>query len=158
MATAAEGLAVVQRVVKLTAIVLGAGCTFVTFASLVGVVTDNAWARGIVALVLSVVVPAFAVDRLLPKGGSGKPRVGTVGDVIAFVLLAVPLLFIGLGQPVPRPLLVREGDRLAQDGHEIPAHVVYLLAGVRPVDPPPGEAPSAAPSSSVAPKASGSGG
>jgi hypothetical protein len=158
MATAAEGLAVLQRVVKAAAIALGGGCTFVTFASLAGVATGNAIARAVIALVLSVVVPAVAVDRLLPKGGAGKSRPGMVGDVIAFVLLAVPFLFIGLGQPITRPLLVREGDRLAEDGHEMPAHVVYLLAGVRPVDPPPDATSSAAPPASAAPRASGSGG
>jgi len=159
MASASEGLAVLQRIVKLAAMALGGACTFVTFSSLAGVATGNAWARALVALVLSVVVPAVAVDRTLSKRDAGKSPPGRVGDVIAIALLAVPLLFIGLGQPVTRPLLVREGDRLAEDGHEIPAHVVYLLAGVRPVDSPPTPtAPSAAPSASVAPGPSASGG
>ena len=45
--------------------------------------------------------------------------------------------FVGFGQPLTRPLLVREGDRYAEDGHDVLAHVVYFLAGVRPVDAPP---------------------
>jgi hypothetical protein len=157
MASTAEGLAVLQRVVKVAAIALGGVCTFVTFSSLVGVATGNPWARALVALLLSIVVPAVAVDRALPKKDAGKPRPGLVGDIVAIALLAVPLLFIGLGQPVTRPLLVREGDRLAEDGHELPAHAVYLLAGVRPVDAPPA-AVSATPSAAPAPSTSASGG
>jgi hypothetical protein len=74
------------------------------------------------------------------------------------VLLGVALLFIGLGQPVTRPLLVREGDRLAEDGREVPAHFVYFLGGVRPVDAPEPAASAAPSASSAAPSASASGG
>ncbi len=148
MAGRLEGLALAARIVKVLAIALGGACSFVSFASLVGLVTGNAWARGIGGLVLTVALPAFAVDRALPKGDATKGRPGLVGDVIALVLLGVAMLFVGLGQPVTRPLLVREGDRLAEDGHDVPAHVVYLLAGVRPVDSMP-PAPPAAPSASA---------
>jgi hypothetical protein len=134
MATRLEGIALAARVVKVLAIGVGGACTFVTFASLVGLVTGNGWARALVALVLSAGLPALAVDRALPKKDAGKPRPGLVGDVVALTLLGIALLFVGIGQPVTRPLLVHEGDRLAEDGHEVPAHVVYLLAGVRPVD------------------------
>ncbi len=151
MAKDAGALTIATRVVKGLAIAGGGLCTFVTFASLVGIVTGNPWARAIGALLLSVAVPALVADRALPKGDASKARSGLVGDVIAIVLLAIALLFVGIGQPVTRPLLVREGDRLAGDGHEIPAHVVYLMAGVRPVD-------AAAPAPSARPKASSSGG
>jgi hypothetical protein len=151
MAKTADGFVLVRRGVEGLAIVLGGTCTFVSFSSLVGLVTGNAWARALVALVLTVALPALAVDRALPKEDAGKPRPGLVADVIALALLAIALLFIGLGQPVTRPLLVREGDRLAEDGHEVPAHLVYFLAGVRAVD-----APEPAPP--PAPSASGSGG
>src|SRR5580698_6558510 len=107
MATAdGGGLVVLARVVKGVAIVVGGVCTFVTFASIVGVATGNEWVRAGLGLVLSVVLPAVAVDRALPKKDGGRPRPGLMGDVVAIVLLAVPLLFIGLGQPVTRPLLV----------------------------------------------------
>jgi hypothetical protein len=84
----------------------------------------------------------------LPKKDAGNARPGLMADVIAVVFLAIALLFIGLGQPVTRPLLVREGDRLAEDGRELPAHFVYFLGGVRPVDAPE-PAPPAAPSASA---------
>jgi hypothetical protein len=132
---AQPGWALVQRTIKGAAIALGGTCTFIAFASLVGVVTGNAWARALVPLLLTVVLPAIAVDRALPRGGS-RARPGLVGDVVALVLLGVALLFVGVGQPVTRPLLVHEGDRLAEDGRDVPAHVVYFLAGVRPVDSP----------------------
>lgn len=133
MAQSIGGLALAKRVVKGLAIAVGGLCTFVFFASLVGVATGNGWARALVALLLTLGLPAIAIDRALPKD-AGKARPGLVTDTIALVLLGMALLFIGFGQPITRPLLVHEGDRLAQDGDAIAAHVVYLLAGVRPVD------------------------
>jgi hypothetical protein len=155
-------LALLQRIVRVVAIVVGAGCTFVTLSSLVGVATGNGWVRTLVALVLTVALPAFAVDRALPKPssdqkGASKPPAGLAGDVAALVLLGIGLLFIGIGQPITRPLLVREGDRYAEGGHEVLAHVVYLLAGVRPVDAPT-PASSATPSPTPGPSTSASGG
>jgi hypothetical protein len=134
MATRAQGFVLAARVVKVLAVAVGGVCTFVSFASLVGLITGNGWARALFALVLSVALPAVAVDRTLPRKDVTKRRAGLVGDVVALSLLGMALLFVGLGQPLTRPLLVREGDRLAEDGHELPAHLVYLLAGVRPVD------------------------
>jgi hypothetical protein len=148
MAGTASGLVLIQRAVKGAAIVVGGVCTFVSFASIVGIATGSPWARAGLALVLTVVLPMVAVDRALPKKDAGKARPGLMVDVIAVVFLGIALLFIGLGQPVTRPLLVREGDRLAEDGREMPAHFVYFLGGVRPVDAPE-PAPSAAPSASA---------
>jgi hypothetical protein len=148
MAGTTSGFAWVQRAVKGAGIVLGGVCTYVSFSSIVGIVTGNAWARALVALVLTVGLPLFVADRALPGQKAGKARPGIVVDMVALVLLGVALLFVGLGQPVTRPLLVREGDRLAEDGHEVPAHLVYFLGGVRPVDAPE-PAPPAAPSASA---------
>jgi hypothetical protein len=162
MASQVDGLTIAARVVKGLAIAAGGVCTFVSFASVVGIVTGNAWARAIVALVLTVALPALAVDRALPRKNTKEARPGLVVDVVALALLGIAMLFVGLGQPVTRPLLVREGDRLAEDGHEVPAHLVYFIAGVRPVDslsPASPEAPggsvSAAASGSAAPSSNG---
>lgn len=137
MAARASGFEIAQRAVKGVAIAAGALCTFVAFSSIVGLATGNGWARGIVGLVLTLALPALVVDRTLPKGDVKKVRPGLVSDAIAIVLLGVALLFVGFGQPLTRPLLVHEGDRYAEDGHDVVAHVVYFLAGVRPVDAPP---------------------
>jgi hypothetical protein len=151
MEARATGFEIAQRAVKGVAIAAGAFCTFFAFSSVVGLATSNGWARGIVGLLLTLALPAVVVDRTLPKPehapkagrrpdgrqGAGKPRPGLVSDAIAIVLLGVALVFVGFGQPLTRPLLVREGDRYAEGGHDVLAHVVYFLAGVRPVDAPP---------------------
>ncbi|HEX8792877.1 MAG TPA: hypothetical protein VF765_18150 [Polyangiaceae bacterium] len=151
MAARATGFQIAQRAVKGVGIAAGALCTFVAFSSVVGLATGNGWARGIVGLILTLALPAVVVDRTLPKPehppkagrrpegphNAVKPRPGMVGDAIAIVLLGVALVFVGFGQPLTRPLLVHEGDRYAEDGHDVLAHVVYFLAGVRPVDAPP---------------------
>jgi hypothetical protein len=156
-------LALAQRIVRGFAIAVGAVCTFVTVSSLVGLVTSNGWIHLGIALVLTVALPAFAVDRALPKASAGKgdkkkggatataPPPGLVADVAALVLLGIGMLFIGIGQPITRPLLVREGDRYAEEGHSVAAHVVYLLAGVRPVDASPQATVTPAPSAPPAP-------
>jgi uncharacterized membrane protein YecN with MAPEG domain len=137
MAARASGFEIAQRAVKAVAIAVGALCTFVAFSSLVGLATGNGWARGITGLVLTLALPAVVVDRSLPKHDVKKARPGLVADATAIVLLGIALAFVGFGQPLTRPLLVREGDRYAEDGHDLLAHVVYFLAGVRPVDAPP---------------------
>jgi hypothetical protein len=137
MAARATGFEIAQRAVKGVAIAAGAVCTFVAFSSVVGLATGNGWARGIMGLLLTLALPALVVDRTLPNHDVKKARPGQVSDAIAIVLLGVSLVFVGLGQPLTRPLLVREGDRYAEDGHDVLAHVVYFLAGVRPVDAPP---------------------
>jgi hypothetical protein len=137
MAARATGFEIAQRVVKGVAIAAGAVCTFVAFSSVVGLATGNGWARGIVGLLLTLAPPAVVVDRTLLKGNVKKARPGLVSDAIAIALLGASLAFVGFGQPLTRPLLVREGDRYAEDGHDVLAHVVYFLAGVRPVDAPP---------------------
>ena len=137
MAARATGFEIAQRAIKGVAIAAGALCTFVAFSSVVGLATGNGWARGIVGLLLTLALPAVVVDRSLPKNDPKKARPGLVADATAIVLLGVALVFVGFGQPLTRPLLVHEGDRYAEDGHDVLAHVVYFLAGVRPVDAPP---------------------
>ena len=155
MATAAQGLAVAVRVARVMAIAVGAVTAFVTFASVVGVVTDSGWARGIAALLFG---GGRAAGRRGAATGAVEPRAhearpGALADVAAIALLAVGFVFVGVAEPVTRPLLVREGDRLAEEGLSVAAHAVYLLAGVRPVDPPatvePGAPAPSAPSSSA---------
>jgi hypothetical protein len=158
MADRDGSFAIVQRIVRAIAIALGAVCTLVSFASIVGIVTGNGWARLLVALLFTVGVPLAVVDRALPKKDADKTPLSRVADVAAVVLLSVSLAFIGFGEPITRPLLVREGDRLAESGYGVPAHAVYLLAGVRPVDPPSSPATPPAPSAPVAPPSSASGG
>ena len=158
MAKSADGLTIAARVVKGVAIVVGGACTFVGFASIVGYVSGNGWVRGLVALVLTGLFPAFAVDRALPRGDATKGRPGLVTNVVALVLLALALLLVGFGQPVTGPLLVKEGDRLAEDGSSVLAHVVYLMGGVRAVDAPETGAPPGPGASAAAPSGSASGG
>jgi hypothetical protein len=134
MAQSADGLTIAARLVKGVAIAVGGACTFVGFASIVGYVTSSGWARGLVALLLTGLFPAFAVDRALPKGDVTKGRPGLVANVVALVLLSLALLLVGFGQPVTGPLLVKEGDRLSEEGMPVLAHVVYLMGGVRAVD------------------------
>ena len=102
MASTASGFVLIQRAIKGAAIVLGGVCTFVSFSSIVGIATGNAWARAGLALVLTVVLPMAAVDRALPKKDAGKARPGLVVDVIAMVLLGVALLLAPTSSHPPK--------------------------------------------------------
>jgi hypothetical protein len=124
---------VAHRVVRALAIVLGGLLTLLSLMSVVGAVTPNGYARFIVGLILTIAVPAFITDRLLPKeGGSPARSSGLVSDVFSVTLLGFAFLFCGLGQPVTKKLLVTEGDRLAAGGMGAIARIAYFFGGVRP--------------------------
>jgi hypothetical protein len=126
---------VAHGIVKTLATGFGLFVTVVSFMSLVGLVTGSFWVRFVVALVVSVAIPAIVVDRTLPKQG-GVPSPGLATDVFALVVMGFALLYAGLAQPLTGPLLVREADRFAADGMRLLARVVYWIAGVTPVDTP----------------------
>ncbi len=151
LSPAAESILRVMRITKLVGIVFGGLVTLVGMMSLVGLVTDNVWARLIVALVFVIGLPAFLSDRILKRIGGGP---GRVGDVFAIVLLAAALLLVAVDF-ASRPLLVREGDRHARAGSRTMARVAYFLGGVSPVFP---EDRGAAPTSSGSAAATPDGG
>lgn len=128
------GLNVAIGVVKTLAIVIGGFLTVITLMSLIGVVVESIWVRGIVALVVAIGVPLFLADRLLPDDDVTKGR-GLPTDVVALTWMSVALLYVGLGGAVTAPLLVAEGDRLRHDGLPTVAAIVYWLAGVRVIEP-----------------------
>lgn len=149
-----------MRITRLVGVVLGGFVTLVGMMSLVGFITDNFWARLVVALVVVVGLPAFVSDRLLKRTGLGG-GLAMVTDIFAIVLLGAALVLVAVDF-ASKPLLVREGDRYARSGSRTMARVVYFLGGVSPVfpdergTPPAGSASaSASASASGAPKASG---
>jgi hypothetical protein len=131
--------------VRLAGIALGGVVTLVGMMSVVGLVTDNLWARLGVALVLVVGFPAFVSDRILKRTG-GKAGVGRVADIFAISLLALALLLVA-APLVSRPLFVREGDGYARAGSRTMARVAYFLGGVSPVWPEERDAGAAPPGS-----------
>ena len=115
-----------MRVVRAIGVLLGGFVTLVGMMSLVGIVTDNFWARLLVALVLVVGFPAFVSDRLLKRTRLGG-GMGMVGDVFAIVLLGIALLLVSVDF-ASKPLLVREGDRYARSGSRTMALSSWLAA------------------------------
>ena len=138
MQTAEKGMKGPLRLVfgLLKAACIGGGLplTVVCLMALVGLVTDNIWARGIGALVVAIGLPLLLVDRLLPddEGDQQKSR-GMPTDMLSVFYMAVPLVFIGLAHPVTGGMLASEADRLSADGLGSVGKVTYWLAGARPV-------------------------
>jgi hypothetical protein len=124
-------LPVGRGVVKGLAIVGGGLLTVLSLMSIVGAATSNGYVQLAVALVLAIGVPAFVIDRLLPKEDFVRVR-GLVSEVFSVVLLGFAFVFCGLAQPLTKPLLVAEGDRLALSGLSLLAEVAYFFGGVRP--------------------------
>src|SRR5688572_7305718 len=133
------GLNVAIGVVKTLSIVIGGFLTVITLMSLVGVLVDSIWVRGIVALVVALGVPLFVADRLLPDDDVTKGR-GMPTDVVALLWMGVALLYVGVGGGLTAPLLVDEGDRLRHDGLPTIASIVYWLGGVQVIEPAAGAA------------------
>lgn len=140
-----------MRITKAVGILLGGFVTLVGLMSLVGLVTDNLFARLLVALAVAIALPAFVSDRLLKRTGTDG-SLSVVADAFAIVLLGVALTIVA-AEGLTRPLLTREGDRYARAGSTGMASVVYFLAGVSPVYPGDKAAPGAA-SASASPSAS----
>ncbi|UQA60145.1 hypothetical protein [Polyangium aurulentum] len=125
-------------VVKIIAIAWGFVATMISFMAVVGALTPNGYARVLVALVVTLIVPLAIADGLLPKKDPTRGK-GLVTDVLALWLVGFSLAFTGAAR-MTGPLLVREGDRLSTEGYAPVAAVAYLLGGVRPE-----EAPAATP-------------
>ncbi|MDI1451255.1 trypsin-like peptidase domain-containing protein [Polyangium sp. 6x1] len=140
------GFRVALTLLKIVAIVWGFVATMISLMAVVGAMTENGYARVLIALAVTVIVPLAIADRLLPEGQT-KGGASIVTDVLALFLLGVGLAFTGAAK-VTGSLYVKEGDRLAAAGYKELAQVAYLLGGVKPAFPEP--APTAAPATDVA--------
>ena len=125
-------LRAVFGVLKLVCIVAGLSVTVICLMAVVGLLTDNFWARSITALVVAVGLPLLLVDRLLPDDDQKKSR-GLPTDVLAVLYIAFPLIFAGLAHSATSGMLAREGDRLTADGWQQLGQGTYWLASVKPV-------------------------
>lgn len=134
------GFRVALTLVKIVAIVWGFVATVISLMAAVGLMTENGYARVLIALAVAVLVPLGIADRLLPEGQS-KGAGSIVTDVLAVFLLGVALAFTGAAK-FTGSLYVREGDRLAAAGYKHLAEVAYLLGGVRPAFPEPAPTPA----------------
>jgi serine protease Do len=141
--------------VKTIAILVGGFGTMVAFMSLVGVVTGNGYVRLVVAALLTIGIPAFLADRLLPKDDPLR-AIGLPTDVVALFFLGLTFLYVVLLHAGTQSLLLREADRERLAGWVAPSRVVYFFAATYPVPAPslstsaapPGHVPSARPSTS----------
>ena len=84
-----------------------ANATTAARSTLVGLVTDNGWARGAIALVVALVVPLFLVERILARISPDKMK-GVTTDVLALVYVGFSLVFVGVAHASSRPLLQDE--------------------------------------------------
>ena len=125
-------LRLVFGVVKAACILAGLPVTVVCLMALVGLLTDNIWARGVGALVVAIGLPLLAVDRLLPEDDQQRSR-GMPTDMLSVFYVAFPLVFIGLAHSATGGMLAREADRLHVQGLGSVSAVTYWLAGARPV-------------------------
>jgi hypothetical protein len=123
----------IMRITRAVGVLLGGVVTLVGMMSVVGLVTDNFWARLLVALIVVVGFPAFVSDRFLKRTNLGGGLV-MVADIFAIVLLGVAITLVA-ADFASKPLLVREGDRYARSGSRTMARLAYFLGGVSPVFP-----------------------
>lgn len=134
-----DKLPLARNVIKVVALAVGGLGTVLCTMAIVGLVTDNGWARVAVAVVFAVALPAVLADRLHPEDPA--QAAGATSDVFAFSWMAITLgAALGAGA-VTRPVLAAEGDRLARADMEVLARALYILAGVTPT--PAGAEPSA---------------
>jgi S1-C subfamily serine protease len=144
------------RVLKLAGFVLGLPAAVVTGMALIGAITDNGYARVIGSALVTLAVPLFIADRLLPEHDPTRAR-GLVSDVCAVTWSAIVFVAAGLANGGTRPLYAKEGDRLSSGGYSAAASLAYVLAGVKaegvaaPLPPPVTSGSAAASGSAMAP-------
>lgn len=132
-----DKLPLARNAIKVLALVVGGLGTVLCTMAVVGLVTDNGWARVAVAVVFAIALPALLADRLAPE--DPEQAAGATSDVFAFTWMAITVgVALGAGA-VTRPVLAAEGDRLARADMGILASALYALAGVTPT--PAGAAP-----------------
>jgi S1-C subfamily serine protease len=125
----------VAALVKGIALIIGFVGATLSLMACVGALTENGYARVLVALAVAFVVPLVVADRLLPSDPTRAK--GLVSDVVALFWLGFALVFAGLLGNLTKGLLTREADRLTGSGWVHLARVTYLLAGVAPSIPEP---------------------
>lgn len=95
--------------------------------SVMGLFTENLWARLAGALVVGIAVPAIVADRALPDDVS-KSR-GTVSDVFAMVWMGFAVLFSVVAISFTDGMLRSESGRLVNDGWNNTSKLAAWLAG-----------------------------
>jgi S1-C subfamily serine protease len=128
-------LGTIAALVKGMALIVGFVGATLSLMACVGRLTENSYARVLVALAVAFVVPLVVADRLLPD--DPKRARGLVSDVVAVFWLGFALVFAGLLNTSTKGLLTREADRLTASGWVNLARVTYVLAGVAPTIPEP---------------------
>lgn len=122
----------VIMVARVVGLLFGGFVALVSLMAVVGLVTDNFWARFIIALLVLIGLPALASDRLLKRKIAGAS--GMIIDVFAITYLAIGLLFVA-GDFATKTLYTKEGDRYARSGSRTMSRAAYWLGGVSPVFP-----------------------
>lgn len=141
--TPTSRFAIAHGITKLIAIVVGLLLSVLCLMAVVGIFTDNGWARLLIAAIVAIVPPLAVADRLLPAGDPASAK-GLASDVLALIWLGFPTIFIIAANSVTGSIMLREGDRLMGSGWPTTAHVTYLLAGALAVEvPKPFPAPEA---------------
>lgn len=120
-----------RGVLKLLALAGGAFITAISLMALVGVYTDNGWARASIAIAVALGAPLVLVELVLARVAPNQ-RKGVTTDVLALTYVAFALVFVGIAHGASRPLLQDEGQRLERAGLPRIAEAAYLLAGGSP--------------------------
>ena len=138
-------MSIVRGVAKLIALLGGAVITVVSLMALVGVHTDNGWARAGIAIVVALAVPLFVVERILARLAPDKVK-GVTTDALAVIYLGFSLAFVGVAHGFARPRLAAEAHRLDGAGIASLARLTEFLAGGgdTPRPPAPAEKPGPA--------------
>ncbi len=120
----------VGGIVKLLALIGGAVVTFVGLSAIAGTFVANGWARWGIGIAVGLLVPLVIAEIALARFALDKRR-GVTSDVLAVMYAGFALVFVGFLHGPSRPLLQKEGDRLAHSGMKRTAKLAWALAGGR---------------------------
>jgi serine protease Do len=121
-------VSIARGLLKGLALIGGAFVTVVCLMSVVGMWTDNGWARAGGAIAVALGAPLLAIDLILAKIRPEKQN-GVTTDLLAVTYLGFAVVFVGAAHAYSQPLLADEAHRLDDAGMTNMARTAYLLAG-----------------------------
>jgi len=119
-----------HRWVKVLAIAVGFPVTTLCLMALLARVAPAFNVRAGIAVAICLAVPA-AIAYLMRPDGDPLVAVGLPSEMYAVTLLGFAVVFVVALQNRTRPMLLREGDRMACDGPREMARAAWWLGGVK---------------------------
>ena len=128
-----KAIKIAHGVVETAAILVGLVLFMVSLMAIIGLFTDNLWARVIPSAIITIALPILITDRLLPESDEIDAGRGIFTDVAAITWFGVGMLIIVVATPYTHSMIEAEADRLDEEGITVISGPIAWMIGDPPV-------------------------